>query len=177
MCDVSASDRALAAVLFCLLLSGCFGSEQPKFPLATAVSEFGDGGRDGFYQRDASGDFQRQETYEIRHRDDGTYEFIGNSDQVDRASVHATANGMLVMQLKSERNKPPYMYAVMQVTGGDALIYVPDCDKQDQDTLASFGVEKRNSDECGIDRVADPAGLLAAVNLGDLTMKFVRDVP
>ena len=177
MSVIATSGRSLAVALLCLLLAGCFVSEQPMFPLATAIPALGVGGHYGYYQRDAKGDFQRQQSFEVRHRNDGAYDVINSSGEVSPASLHPIANGTLVLQSKSERDNPPYLYLIMQVVDGEAFIYIPDCDKLDKDKLANFGVEKRDTHKCIIDRVADPTGLFAAVNLGNSGMKIVRDLP
>ncbi len=177
MRDVPVSGGPLAAALICLALAGCFYSEQPKFPLTSAVAIVGDGGRFAYYERDAKGAFQQHAIYDIRHRNDGAYDVVNDSGGVTLASVHPIANGMLVMQATPQDNKLSTAYFVVQAAGEEVLIYVPDCNKQDKGKLPGFGVVIGLPDKCLIDRVADPAALFATLKLGDPTGKIVRVAP
>jgi hypothetical protein len=177
MCDVPAYGRPLAAALLCLLLCGCFVSEGPKFALTSAVPALGEGGRYVYSELDANGAFHREETYQINHRGDGAYDVINKDGGSTPASLHPMANGMLIMQANSEHNQPSYFYYVLRIAGDEALVFVPHCNMQDKDKLASIGVETRAPDTCLIDGVADAAALFATANLGDPIGKIVREQP
>ena len=157
------------------LLAGCFMSDAPKFQLAGAAAPFGAQARYGLYERGEDKNFSRQEMVLVKRRGDGAYEFINDKGEVVPISLHDVGNGRFVGQSKSEKDRPGYSYLVFRVNGPEVLVYLPDCAEQDKALLARFGVEIRANDECAIDRVADPAGLFAAVELGEPSSKMMRE--
>ncbi|HVX91750.1 MAG TPA: hypothetical protein VG985_00865 [Xanthobacteraceae bacterium] len=156
------------------LLSGCFVSEQPKFPLSSAAAAFGEGGRYATLVREG-GTFKPDSIMELRHRADGGYDMIDEKGVTAPISLHAIANGYYVAQGKTEENRNSYHYVVIKPArgGAEALLYAPECKAQDTATLATFGVEVHD-EECVLDHVADPAGLFAVLSLGKPTSKMVR---
>jgi hypothetical protein len=156
-------------------LSACFISTEPKFQLAGAAAPFGAQGRYGLYERGEDKNFSRQEMVLVKRRGDGAYEFINDKGEVVPVSLHDVGNGRFVGQSKSEKDRQGYSYLVFRISGPEVLVYLPDCAEQDKTLLARFGVEIRANDECAIDRVADPAGLFAAVELGEPHSKMMRE--
>jgi hypothetical protein len=166
---------AMLAIAAGTLLSGCFMSEAPKFTLASAAAPFGREARFGLYERGEDRNFSRQGALQAKRRADGGYDFVDEKGETATLSLHDVGNGRLVAQSKSEKDRPAYSYLVFQVSGPEVLIYLPDCAEQDKALLARFAVEVRSNDECLIDRVSDPAGLFAAVTLGEPSTKLVRE--
>ncbi|MGA7488005.1 MAG: hypothetical protein WBW74_13840 [Xanthobacteraceae bacterium] len=78
----------------CLLLAGCFQSDEPKFPLASAAAALGEGGRYALYERDPDGRYQRQEVVVIKRRGDGAYDFIDEKGEAQMVSFHALGGGL-----------------------------------------------------------------------------------
>jgi len=157
------------------LLSGCFFSETPKFPAENAVAAFGDGGRFQGYDRMEDGRYKKADEaiFMVKRRGDGGYDFIDEKDKVQPISFYPIAGGNFVGQAL-ENGKSRYAYVVFRITGNEALIYVPDCDKQDKAQLDKLGIEIGRF-ECRIDRVADPAAFFASLTLGEPTSKLVRE--
>ena len=170
--------RALLFTAMSVLLAGCFESEQPKFPLASAAAPFGEGGRYVVYERVANDQFQRQEVFVIKRRPDRAYDFVNEKGEVIWISLHAIGGDLFAGQANSEqekdKDKPAYAYVVFSVTGSEALLHVPQCDEQDNATLATFQVEIGRF-ECMIDRVADPSGLFKRLELGKPVSKLMRE--
>src|SRR5467141_2309186 len=81
--------RTLLLAAASALLAGCFESEQPKFPLASAAAPFGEGGRYVVYERVANDQFQRQEVFVIKRRPDRAYDFVNEKSEVIAISLHA----------------------------------------------------------------------------------------
>jgi hypothetical protein len=161
-----------------VLLAGCFESEQPKFPLASAAAPFGEGGRYVVYERVENDQFKRQEVFVIKRRPDRAYDFVNEKSEVVRISLHAIGGDRFAGQANNEqekdKDKPAYAYVVFRVTGSEVLLHIPQCDEQDKAALATLQVEIGRF-ECMIDRVADPAGLFKQLDLGKPISKLVRE--
>jgi hypothetical protein len=164
----------LLLTAICLLLAGCFQSEQPKFPLADAAAPLGDGGRYALYERSPDNRYQRQEAVVIKRRSDGAYDFIDEKGEAQTVSFRLGGD-LFVGQAKADKDQPGYGYAVLRVTGGEAMVYVPQCDAQDKAALAASGVEVNGQLECIVDRVGDTAGLFKRLALGQPVSKLVRE--
>jgi hypothetical protein len=164
-----------AALAASFLLSGCFFSETPKFPAASAVAAFGDGGRFQGYDRTEDGRYKKADEAIIivKHRGDGGYDFVDEKDKVQPISFYPVVGGNFVGQAL-EDGKSRYSYIIFRIAGNEAFIYVPDCDKQDKAQLEKLGVAIGQF-ECNIDRVADPAAFFASLTLGEPTSKLVRE--
>jgi hypothetical protein len=165
----------LLGIVLAPLLSACFISAAPKFPLAGAAAPFGAEARFGLYERGEDKNFARQETLIVKRRPDGAYDFINEKKEAVPISLHDVGRGRFVGQSKADKDKPGYGYIVFTVNGPEVLVYLPDCAEQDKALLVRLGVEIRTGDECAIDRVADPAGLFAAAELGEPNSKMVRE--
>jgi len=125
----------------CLLLAGCFQSEQPKFPLANAAAALDQGGRYVVYERGPDNTYQRQEVLQIKHRDDGAYDFVDEKGETLTISFHALGGDLFVGQAKAEKDQPGYGYTIVRIAGNEAVLYVPQCDDQDKAVLAAASVE------------------------------------
>ncbi len=163
------------AALLAPLLAGCFMSNAPKFPLAGAAAPFGAEARFGLYERGEDKIFTRQETVVVKRRSDGGYDFVNEKGEAVPISLHDIGNGRFVGQSKSEKDRVGYSYLVFRMNGPEVLVYLPDCGEQDKALLARFNVDVRSGDECAIDRIADPAGLFAAVELGEPNSKMMKE--
>ena len=86
----------------CLLLAGCFQSEQAKFPLASAAAPLHEGGRYVVYERGPDNTYQRQEVLEIKHRGDGAYDLVNEKGETLTISFHALRGDLFVGQAKGE---------------------------------------------------------------------------
>jgi hypothetical protein len=168
--------RALLFAAMSALLAGCFESEQPKFPLASAAAPFGEGGRYVVYERVENDQFQRQEVFVITRRPDRAYDFVNEKGEAIMISLHAIGGDLFAGQASNEqeKDKPAYAYVVFRVTGSEALLHIPQCDEQDKAMLATFEVEIGRF-ECMIDRVTDPSGLFKRLELGKPASKLVRE--
>ena len=164
-----------AALAASFLLSGCFSSETPKFPTESAVAAFGDGGRFQGYERTEGDRYKKTDgaMMMMKRRGDGGYDFVDEKNKVQLVSFHPVAGGNFVGQAH-EDGKSHYDYVVVRIAGNEALIYFPDCDKQDKAQLEKLGVVIGQF-ECRIDRVADPAAFFASLMLGEPTSKLVRE--
>lgn len=159
----------------CLLLAGCFHSNEPKFPLAGAAAPLDEGGRYALYERGPDNRYQRQEAVVVKRRGDGAYDFIDEKGEIQTLSFHALGDDLFVGQAKADKDQPGYGYAVLRVAGGEAVVYVPQCDAQDRAALATSGVEVNGQLECVLDRVGDTAGLFKRIALGQPVSKLVRE--
>jgi hypothetical protein len=170
--------RVLLVAVTSVALAGCFESEQPKFPLASAVAPFGEGGRYVVYERVENDQYRRQEVFDIKRRPDRAYDFVNEKGEAIRISLHAIGGDLFAGQANNEqekdKDKPAYAYVVFSVTGSEALLHVPQCDGQDKAMLAKFEVEIGRF-ECMIDRVADPSGLFKRLELGKPMSRLVRE--
>jgi len=163
---------ALAASL---LLSGCFFSETPKFGLDSAVDILGDGGRYQAYERLEDGSYKKDEPMTVKRRADRAYDFVDDKGETQLISFHAIAGGYHVGQAKNEKNQPPYTYVIIRMNGAEALLFVPQCDRQDKSLLLRYGVTLTRQLECTIDRVLSPAEFFAEVKVGEPASKLVRE--
>jgi len=165
--------RIAAAVLLCALLAGCFTSSAPKFPLSTAVPALGEGGHYVAYERQDDGSYKRDETFTVRHRADGGYDFTDAKGKVTPLTLHRIRDNLYVAQATNEKNDHTD-YVVLRVQDNEVLGYPVSCDKQDQAKMKALGVVIHDY-ECRIDGVADPAALFADLDLGIPGSKMVRE--
>ena len=166
--------NAIAALLSALLLSGCFTSQQPRFPLAGAAAPFGEGGRYAVYQHEEGDRYKREEVFAAKRQPDGAYEFVDEKGEPLTVSFHALGDNLFVGQAK-EKDKSDYSYVVFRITQTETILFTPQCNDQDKAALKSLGVEVSDQFECVIDKVADPAGLFRRVDLGKPVSKLVRE--
>jgi hypothetical protein len=169
--------RLLLVAPLAFLLAGCFSSEQPKFPLASAAAPFGEGGRYVVYEHVADNRYQRQEVFVIKRRADRAYDFVNEKGEVLTISLHEGGSHLFAGQAKAEqdKDKPGYGYVMFRIAGGEAVLHAPQCDQQDRVMLEAFGVEISSAYDCIIDRVADPVGLFKRLDLGQPVSKLVRE--
>jgi hypothetical protein len=167
--------RAAVICAASLLLSGCFISEEPKFPLASAAAPFGEGGRYGVFERGDGDQYKRQEAFVIKRRADGAYDFTNEKGEVLTISFYPLSDGQFISQAKSDKDQPGYGYAVFKFSGNQALLYAPQCSDQDKVQMELLGVEVNSQFECAIDHVTDLAGLFGKVDLGEPVSKMVRE--
>ena len=158
-----------------ILLAGCFQSEQPRFPLTDAAAPFGGGGRYVVYERVAADRFERQEVFVITRRADRAYDFVNEKGETLTISLHALGGDRFVGQASPDKTRPGYGYVVFRITGNEAMLHLPQCDKQDKAVLKAAGVEMNGEYECIIDRVGDPVGLFRRIEFGEPTSKLVRE--
>ena len=158
-----------------LLLSGCFISEEPKFPLAGAAAPFGEGGRYGVFERVDGNQYKRQEAFVVKRRADGAYDFINEKGEVLTISFHPLSDGQFIGQAKSDKDQPGYGYVVFRFSGNEALLYAPQCSDQDKVKMELLGVEVNGQFECVVDHVTDLAGLFDKVDIGEPVSKMVRE--
>jgi hypothetical protein len=167
--------RPVAAVLalaLSFLLAGCFASQKPMFPQASAVPALGDGGSYATYEQ-VDGKDKQAESITVRKRADGGYDFINNKGATNPVSFHPIAGGLHVAQVTLEGDSG-YGYALFRVAGNEAFVVPAECDKQDQARMVALGVEIRGRYECRIDRVVDPAAFFSGLKLGEPISKMVR---
>ena len=155
-----------------MLLSGCFTSQVPRFPLSSAAAPFGDGGRYIVFEHLGKGEFRRQGPIAIKRMPDGSYEF-SREDNVLPISFHDVGRGLIVAQAQDK--KLSYVYLFLTRKGAEMFLHLPQCDRQDQAMLSAQGVVRRGKYECSIDNVADPAKLFAALVPGEPTSKIVPE--
>jgi hypothetical protein len=170
---------AVLALAVSTLLSGCFISDNPMFPAASAVRPL-EAGRYALFERD--GDANKPDEYmDIKLREDGGYDFINEKGAVTPVSFHAIAGGLHVAQVRgvptsqSDPARKGYGYALFKVDGREAQVYVLECDKQDRAKMIALGVELRGQYECGIDRVADAAAFFAGLDKGRVSSRMRRE--
>jgi hypothetical protein len=156
-----------------LLLAGCFGSERPMFPLATAAPALGDGGRYSTYEIVDGKDIP-SDKYDVRRRADGAYDFVDEKGLATPVSFHALPDGSYVAQVQLE-SKKGYGYTVFRLNGTEALIVTPECEKQDKAKMTAQGVEIRSKYECFIDKVADATAFFAGLTYGKPISKMVKN--
>jgi hypothetical protein len=159
----------------CVLLAGCFQSEQPKFPLASAAAALDQGGRYVLYERGPDNTYQRQEVLEIKRRDDRAYDFVNEKGETLTISFHAIGGDLFVGQARAEKDQPGFGYTMVRIAGNEAVLYVPQCDDQDKTVLAAASVEVNGQLECIIDRVADAPTLFKRLDPGEPVSKLVRE--
>jgi hypothetical protein len=163
----------LIALAASLLLAGCFFSETPKFLPGTAVAVFGEGGRYQAYERLEDGSYKTDEVVVIKRRADRSYDFVDEKGDTNLISFHAIAGGYHVGQARSEKNKPAYAYLMIRMSGNEAQLYIPQCDRQEKSLLLRYAVTLTREFECLIDRVVSPEEFFASVKLGEPTSKLV----
>jgi hypothetical protein len=167
--------KLMSALLACamgMLLSGCFTSEFPKFPLSSAVASFGDGGRYVVFEHIGSGEFRRQGPLTVKRMPDGSYEFERDGNVLP-ISFHQVGNGVVVAQARDKKFAHVYLFLTRK--GAEMFFHLPQCDQQDQAMLSAQGVVHRDKYECSIDKVADPAKLFMALIPGEPTSKIVLE--
>jgi hypothetical protein len=167
--------RRVAAVLalaLSFLLAGCFASQKPMFPQASAVPALGDGGTYATYEQ-VDGKDKQAESITVRKRADGGYDFINDKGASNPVSFHPIAGGLHVAQVKLEGDSG-YGYVLFRIAGNEALVVPAECDKQDQAQMKALGVDIRARFECHIDRVADPAAFFAGIKHSEPISKMVR---
>jgi hypothetical protein len=157
-----------------VLLSACFTSEGPKFPVSSAVAFFGNGGRYSVLEHVGGGKFEKKRVVTVKSMPDGTYQFIRDK-AVLPISFHDVGNGITVAQAKPNDNKNAYGYLTVTRKGKEVSLYLPQCDKQDPKLLSDYGVVPRDKYECSIDKVSDPAKLFVALTPGDPTTKMIPE--
>jgi hypothetical protein len=166
---------SVVATLAALFLSGCFISEQPKLDLATAAAPFGEGGRYGVFERGEGDHYRRQETFVIKRRPDGAYDFTNEKGEAIVISFHPMGGDRFLSQAKAEKDQPGYGYAVLRVAGKEAFLYAPQCSDQDRPKVEALGVEINGQFECDIGRVKDVIGLFGFVDIGQPVSKLARE--
>jgi hypothetical protein len=167
---------AVLALALSVLLSGCFVSEKPMFSAASAVRPL-EAGRYALFDQYSDKD-KPSEYMEVKLRGDGGYDFINDKGEATPVSLHAIAGGMHVLQAyeaKKDSQKKGYGYALLKVSGREALVYIAECDKQDRKRLIARGVEIRGKYECFIDKVANPAAFFAGLKRGKTASRMVKE--
>jgi len=160
-----------------LLLAGCFISDRPMFSPASAVQPL-EAGRYGLFEQ--YGDQTKPSEYmEVKLRPDGVYDFINEKGAVNPVSLHPIAGGLHIAQVglvpQDGTNRKGYGYAILQISGREARVYVVECGKQDKPKLIAAGVVFRGEYECAIDGVADPATFFSGLQRGEPPSRMVRE--
>jgi outer membrane murein-binding lipoprotein Lpp len=165
---------AFAAVLGGILLAGCMISDKPMFPPSSMAQPL-KAGRYTTFERDAD-KFKADEKIEVRLRGDGLYDFINEKGAATPVSFHRLDGNRFVAQAEDKKanGDKGYGYAVFEVAGDTALVFMADCQKQDKARMEALDVEVRRY-ECKIDRVADPLAFFAGLELGPPTSKIERE--
>ena len=168
--------RVFFALVVSALLSGCFASDKPMFSAEKAVRAL-EPGRYGLFEQ--YGDQSKPSEYmEVRLRGN-LYDFVNENGAVNPVSFHPIAGGPHVAQVgdlpQQGSDRKGYGYALFEIGGREARVYVVECDKQDKAMLARLGVEIRGQYECFIDNVADPAAFFAGLKLSDPPSRMLRD--
>ncbi len=166
---------SLPAVLaLSILLSGCFSSDEPKFPPESATQPFGDGGRFVYFEHDGDR-YQRKDLFTMK-RVRNAYDVANDKGEGQRVSFHDVGNGRLVAQVTPPpESKTGYGYAILIRQGAEILIYIPQCDKQDPKLLATYHVGPIGKFECGIDKVTNLQAFFSALDPGEPTSKIVPE--
>jgi hypothetical protein len=172
----------LVAAALSVLLSGCFTSQTPKFPMSSTVPALGDGGRYVAFSHVGKGKFKRDQVLTVKRLADGAYELIpdkrekSGKSRAPQLSFHDVGNGVIVAQAKGpEDNTHPYSYLFLIRKGKELFLDLPQCDKQDPAVLEANGVIFRDKWECSIEKVADPAKLFAAITPGEPDIKLTPE--
>ncbi len=163
-----------AAVILCLLLTGCFTSELPKFPLSSAVAAFGNGGRYGVFEHVGNGKYIKRRTVMVTPSLDGSYAFVGEKSTL-LISFHNVGNNVIVGQSKPGNNRNAYIYLILARKGKETFLYLPQCEAQDTALLSAHGITFRDPFECSIDGVSNPARLFATLSAGEPNSKMVPE--
>lgn len=165
--------RALV-LLPSLLLAGCFQSEQPKFPLTSAAAPFGRGGNYVVYEHVDGGEWRRQEVFAVTQRPDGAYDLRNEAGKRQMISLYSIGDEMFAGQAHPPSGALGYGYMIFRISGDEAVLYLPQCERQDANALMAAGVEIKGRLECHIDGVADPLALLRTLAPGPPVSKLVR---
>ena len=125
------------------------------------------------------GDQSKPSEYiEIRQRG-SVYDFINQKGASNPVTFHPIVGGLHVAQVggmpRAGTDQKGYGYALFRISGREALVYVVECDKQDQAMLAAAHVEIRGPYECFIDNVAGPAAFFAGLKRSDPPSRMVRE--
>jgi hypothetical protein len=149
----------LSLAALSLVLSACFKSEVPKFPLSSAVPALGDGGRYEMFEGGEGGKYYLLfNEVEVRPRPDGAYDIVTERDPYP-VSFHDIGNGRFVGQAK--RDDPPgYGYGIITREGSEVFVYSKNCDFVDVAFLVSQGVDPNT---CSIDGAKDSVTLFNAI--------------
>jgi hypothetical protein len=173
-----------AVVALSVGLGGCFISQQPLFPEASAVAAVGDGGRYLAYEK-IGHRYKRDEAVELRRRDNG-YDYVNEKGAVTPLTLHPLGKNLFAIQAKNEGGG--YVYARLRLLDNVGFVEVPDCDKQDPNTLKALGIAARESElakaltgrdhaqthDCFLDGVSDATKAFATIRFGAPTGKLVR---
>ena len=152
-----------------------FNPSSRSFRSRTPQRRSTEGGRYVVYERGPDNTYQRQEVLQIKHRDDGAYDFVDEKGETLTISFHALGGDLFVGQAKAEKDQPGYGYTIVRIAGNEAVLYVPQCDDQDKAVLAAASVEVNGQLECIIDRIADAPALFKRLDPGEPVSKLVRD--
>ena len=114
------------------------------------------------FERGEGDRYKRQETFLIKRRPDGAYDFTNEKGETIVISFHPMGDDRFLGQAKAEKDQPGYGYAVFRITGTEAFLYAPQCDDQDRAKVEALGVEVNGQFECVIDRVKDVVGLFGS---------------
>src|ERR1044072_3319074 len=167
---------SVLALALSTLVSGCFGSDRPKFAPESGAHP-PEPGRYALFEQ--YGDQSKPSEYmEVRQRG-SVYDFVNEKGAVNPVSFHPIAGGMHVAQVggmpRPGTDRKGYGYALFRINGREALVYVVECDKQDKAMLAAARVEIGGQYECFIDNVADPAAFFAGLKRSDPPTRMVRE--
>jgi len=167
--------QRIAVLLLALLVSGCFGSDRPMFAPETAVRAL-QPGRYALFEQYNNGT-KPSEYMEVR-LSGNTYDFVNEKGAVNPVTFHPIAGGLHVAQVgdvpQSGTDKKGYGYALFQISGPVARVYVVNCNKQDQAMLDAARVERRGDYECYVDKVTNPAAFFAGLKRSDPPSRMVR---
>jgi len=155
------------------LLSGCFASDRPMFPAASAVPALGDGGRYATFEI-IDGKENASDPFVVRPRGDGGYDFVTEKGASNPVTFHPIAGGLHVAQVKLDGDQG-YGYVVTRNIPNGMRVIPAECDRQDAGKMDALGVERRNQYECRIDKVADPAGFFAGLTFSAPVSRMVRE--
>lgn len=155
-----------------VLLAGCFASQRPMFPQASAVPALGDGGRYAAFEQ-VDGKDKPTETMMARPRSDGGYDFVNEKGAATPVTFHVIPGGLHIAQVKLEGSG--YGYVLFRIAAKEALVIPAECEKQDQAKMIALGVEIRSKFECRIDKVADPVAFFAGLKLSESISKLVKE--
>ena len=174
---------ALAAIVaLSVALGGCLTSHRPLFPETSAVAALGDGGRYIAYRRVGAG-YQRDETVELRRRDQG-YDYVNEKGAVTPLTLHPLGGALFAVQAKTDGGD--YVYARLRLRGRVGFIAIADCGGRDMRKLAALGVVAQANAfarllgsgggaptrDCVLDGVRDARKLFSALDFGAPTGKL-----
>ncbi len=155
------------------LLSGCFASDRPMFPAASAVRTLGEGGRYATFEI-IDGKEKASDPFVVRPRGDGGYDFVNEKGASNPVTFHPIAGGLHVAQVKLD-GAQGYGYVVTRIVASGMTVIPAECDRQDGKTMDALGVSRRNQYECRIDKVADPAAFFAGLTFSAPVSRMVRE--